>query len=87
MNLTPSPIFSPTATAAKVLDLTEKLVEEGSLTTLMITHNLKDAIRCGNRLIMMNEGQIILDIEGEAKKNLTKRELMDRFESDRMLLS
>jgi putative ABC transport system ATP-binding protein len=75
------------ATAAKVLDLTEKLVEEGRLTTLMITHNLKDAIRCGNRLIMMNEGQIILDIEGEAKKNLTKRELMDLFESDRMLLS
>ena len=75
------------ATAAKVLDLTEKLVGEGQLTTLMITHNLKDAIRCGNRLIMMNEGQIILDIEGEAKKNLTKRELMDRFESDRMLLS
>ena len=75
------------STAAKVLDLTEKLVEEGSLTTLMITHNLKDAIRCGNRLIMMNEGQIIFDVEGEAKKNLTKRELMDRFESDRMLLS
>ena len=70
-----------------MLDLTEKLVEEGRLTTLMITHNLKDAIRCGNRLIMMNEGQIILDIEGDAKKNLTKRELMDRFESDRMLLS
>ena len=75
------------STAAKVLDLTEKIVGESALTTLMITHNLKDAIRCGNRLIMMNEGQIILDIEGEAKKNLTKRELMDRFESDRMLLS
>lgn len=75
------------STAAKVLDLTEQLVAEGQLTTLMITHNLKDAIRCGNRLIMMNAGQIILDIEGEAKKSLTKRELMDRFESDRMLLS
>jgi len=75
------------STAAKVLDLTEQLVAEGQLTTLMITHNLKDAIRCGNRLIMMNAGQIVLDIEGEAKKNLTKRELMDRFESDRMLLS
>jgi putative ABC transport system ATP-binding protein len=75
------------STAAKVLDLTEKIVGESALTTLMITHNLKDAIRCGNRLIMMNEGRIVLDIEGEAKKNLTKRELMDRFESDRMLLS
>lgn len=74
------------STATKVLDLTEKLVEENHLTTLMITHNLKDAIRIGNRLIMMNQGHIILDVSGDEKKNLTKRELMDRFESDRMLL-
>ena len=74
------------ATAAKVLDLTEKLVTENRLTTLMITHNLNDAIRIGNRLIMMDAGRIILDVSGEEKKVLTKRELMDRFESDRVLL-
>ena len=75
------------STAAKVLELTEQLVEENQLTTLMITHNLKDAIRIGNRLIMMNQGQIVLDVSGEEKKSLTKKELMERFESDRMLLS
>ena len=75
------------ATAKKVLEITDRIVEENRLTTLMITHNMSDAIRHGNRLIMMDEGHIILDISGEAKKKLTKRELMDRFESDRMLLS
>ena len=61
----------------------------------MITHNMKDAIAHGNRLIMMNEGKIILDVEGEEKKKLTKRDLMDKFaeiagsqiESDQILLS
>ena len=83
------------ATAAKVLELTDRLVEEGKLTTLMITHNMKDAIRHGNRLIMMNEGKIILDIEGEEKKNLTKHDLLEKFaevagqaeETDEVLLS
>ncbi len=67
------------ATAAKVLEITDRIVRENQLTTLMITHNMKDAIRHGNRIIMMNEGQIILDIEGEEKKKLTKQQLIDLF--------
>ena len=67
------------ATAAKVLELSDQIVAENSLTALMITHNMTDAIRHGNRLIMMDQGRIILDIEGEAKKNLTKKDLMDKF--------
>lgn len=67
-------------TAAKVLDITETIVNREHLTTLMITHNMKDAIRHGNRLIMMMDGKIILDIEGEEKKNLTVRDLLDQFE-------
>jgi len=66
-------------TAAKVLELSDQIVEENKLTTLMITHNMKDAIRHGNRLIMMNQGHIILDIEGEEKKKLTKQQLIDMF--------
>lgn len=68
------------ATAKKVLEITDRIVEENNLTTLMITHNMKDAIRHGNRLIMMNQGKIILDIEGEEKKNLTKQMLMEMFQ-------
>ena len=67
------------ATAAKVLELSDSLIERNRLTTLMITHNMTDAIRHGNRLIMMNAGQIILDIEGEEKKHLTKQDLLDKF--------
>ena len=68
------------ATAAKVLEITDRIVEEERLTTLMITHNMKDAIRHGNRLIMMNQGRIILDIEGEEKQRLTKQALMELFQ-------
>ena len=83
------------ATAAKVLDLSDRIVAENQLTALMITHNMTDAIKHGNRLIMMNEGKIILDISGEEKKQLTKQMLMDKFaevagtqvESDQVLLS
>ena len=67
------------ATAAKVLELSDKIVQENSLTAMMITHNMKDAIVHGNRLIMMDQGRIILDIEGENKKHLTKKDLMDKF--------
>ena len=67
-------------TAAKVLEITETIVSRDHLTTLMITHNMKDAIRHGNRLIMMMDGKIILDIEGEEKKKLTVRDLLDQFE-------
>ena len=82
-------------TALKVLTLSARIVEENHLTTMMITHNMKDAIVHGNRLIMMNEGRIILDIEGEEKQHLTKRDLLDKFaevagmqvESDEVLLS
>ena len=83
------------ATAAKVLEISDRIVTENGLTCMMITHNMKDAIRHGNRLIMMNEGKIILDIAGEEKKQLTKRDLLDRFaalsgtqeETDAVLLS
>lgn len=83
------------ATAAKVLELSDRIVRENGLTALMITHNMKDAIRHGNRIIMMNEGRIILDISGEEKKKLTKADLLQKFaevagvqeETDQVLLS
>ena len=82
-------------TAAKVLETTEKIVNRDKLTTLMITHNMKDAIAIGNRLIMMNEGKIIYDVSGEEKKKLTTKDLLDKFkvtsgeefDNDRVLLS
>lgn len=82
-------------TAHKVLSLTEQVIAEGQLTALMVTHNMKDAIRLGNRLIMMHEGRIIFDIEGEEKKNLKVADLLKMFEeassgefaNDRMLLA
>lgn len=66
-------------TAAKVLALSDKIIEENHLTTLMITHNMKDAIAHGNRLIMMHEGRVILDIAGEDKKKLTVDDLLAKF--------
>lgn len=66
-------------TAEKVLNLTEKFISERNLTALMITHNMKDAIAHGNRLIMMHEGQIIYDVQGEEKKNLTVDDLLKKF--------
>ena len=82
-------------TAAKVLNLTEKIVNERRLTTIMVTHNMHDAIRLGNRLIMMHEGNIIYDVRGEEKAKLTVPDLLKKFEevsggelaNDRMLLS
>lgn len=82
-------------TAKKVLDLTEKIVAKDNLTTLMVTHNMKDAINIGNRLIMMNEGRVIYDVSGQEKKNLKVPDLLKKFEevsgedfaNDRMLLS
>ena len=67
-------------TAAKVLELTDKIVAENHLTTLMVTHNMKDAIAHGNRLIMMNNGKVILNISGEEKKKLTVEDLLQKFE-------
>lgn len=67
-------------TAAKVLEATDKIVEEHHLTTLMVTHNMKDAIRHGNRLVMMDEGHIILNIAGEEKSRLTVKDLLQKFE-------
>ncbi len=69
------------ATAAKVLELSDSIIRENQLTAMMITHNMTDAIRHGNRLIMMNEGEIILDISGPEKEKLTKQELMEKFAS------
>lgn len=82
-------------TAHKVLEITKKIVEKHNLTTLMITHNMKDAISFGNRLIMMHEGKVIFDIKGEEKKQLKVSDLLakfelvtnDEFSNDRMLLS
>ena len=82
-------------TAKKVLDLTEKIVAENNLTTIMITHNMKDAINIGNRLVMMNDGKIIYDVHGEEKKKLTTADLLAKFkltsgeelEDDKILLS
>jgi putative ABC transport system ATP-binding protein len=66
-------------TAEKVLNATERIVGESHLTTLMITHNMRDAIAHGNRLIMMNEGHIVLDVAGEEKKHLTVEDLLHKF--------
>lgn len=68
-------------TAAKVLETTEYIVNKDHLTTLMITHNMKDAIAHGNRLIMLNEGKVILDIRGEEKQKLTVEDLLHKFEA------
>ena len=82
-------------TAAKVLELTDKIVSEQKLTAMMVTHNMKDAIRMGNRLIMMHEGRIIFDVRDEEKKNLKVSDLLEKFgqtageefSNDRMMLS
>lgn len=82
-------------TAAKVLALSDKIIEENHLTAMMVTHNMKDAIAHGNRLIMMHEGKIIYDVSGEEKKKLKVSDLLAKFEevsggefaNDRMILS
>ena len=82
-------------TAAKVLEISDKLIEENHLTAMMVTHNMKDAIAHGNRLIMMHEGKIIYDVSGEEKKKLHVSDLLAKFEevsggefaNDRMMLS
>ena len=82
-------------TAAKVLETTNSIVTRDKLTTVMITHNMKDAIAHGNRLVMMHNGRIVIDVSGEEKKNLTVPQLLELFTrvsgveeaSDRMLLS
>ena len=66
-------------TAAKVLEITEMIVSENNITTLMITHNMRDAIKYGNRLIMMHEGRVIVDVSGEEKKKLTVEYLLELF--------
>lgn len=80
-------------TAKTVLEVTEKIVEENNITTIMITHNMRDAIKYGNRLIMLSSGKIVLDVKGEEKQNLTIDKLVKMFENsdveltDSMLLS
>lgn len=66
-------------TAAKVLEITDKVIAENNLTAIMVTHNMNDAIKHGNRLIMMNNGRIIFDVSGEEKKNLTVDDLLRKF--------
>ena len=72
-----------------MLQLTNEIVQEDNLTTLMVTHNMKNAIEYGNRLIMMDSGRIVVDIKGEEKKGLTVQDLLQKFEidNDAMLLS
>lgn len=82
-------------TAAKVLDATQRIVQKDNLTTLMITHNMRDAIAYGNRLIMMYEGHVVVDVSGEEKKKLTVEQLLNLFSQasgsdevdDKMVLS
>ena len=82
-------------TAVKVLDATTRIVEKSNLTTMMITHNMRDAITYGNRLIMMYDGRVVVDVSGEEKKNLTVERLLDLFSQasgsdeadDKLLLS
>jgi putative ABC transport system ATP-binding protein len=82
-------------TAANVLELTEQIVNANSLTALMVTHNMRNAIQYGNRLIMMYDGRIIYDVSGEEKKKLQVKDLLEKFEiasgeefaNDRMMLS
>ena len=82
-------------TAAKVLEATQRIVEKSNLTTLMITHNMRDAIAYGNRLIMMYDGHVVVDVSGEEKKNLTVEQLLNLFSqasgsdeaNDKLLLS
>ena len=82
-------------TAAKVLEATEKIVRKDNLTTLMITHNMRDAIAHGNRLVMMYDGHVVVDVSGEEKKKLTVEQLLNLFSQasgsdeadDKLLLS
>lgn len=79
-------------TSAKVLELTEKITRENNQTTVMITHNMKDAVTYGNKLIMMSEGKIVFEASGEEKRNLTASDLLEKFktigdENDRIMLS
>ena len=82
-------------TAAKVLELSDQIVAESHLTTMMVTHNMKDAIQHGNRLIMMHDGRIVIDVSGEEKKQLTVPQLLELFNKvsgsdeadDKLLLS
>ena len=82
-------------TAKKVLELTEEFIKKDKLTAFMVTHNMNDAISYGNRLIMMKEGNVVYDVRGEEKKNLTVKDLLEKFSiingnegaNDRMLLS
>ena len=82
-------------TAAKVLEITDKLIADNNLTAMMVTHNMNDAITHGNRLIMMHDGRVIFDVSGEEKKNLTVDALIakfsetsgQQFSNDRALLS
>ena len=82
-------------TAAKVLAISDKIIQEHQLTAMMVTHNMKDAILHGNRLIMMHEGRVIYDVSGEEKKQLQVADLLKKFEevsggefaNDRMMLA
>ena len=82
-------------TAKRVLDLTEQIVDEQNLTAMMVTHNMKDALNIGNRLIMMHSGRVIYDVSGEEKKKLKVEDLLRKFEeasggefaNDRMMLA
>ena len=81
-------------TARKVLELSEQIINESGLTSMMVTHNMRDAIRYGNRLIMMHDGRVVIDVSGEEKAHLTVESLIEKFSevsgsdevSDRLVL-
>ena len=97
VNITPADIFAHVDGGVPniLLELSDRIVEENHLTTMMVTHNMNDAITHGNRLVMMNAGKIIFDVEGEEKKKLTIGDLLEKFEtitgeemaSDKLILS
>ena len=66
-------------TAELIMELTDKIVKEKNLTTIMVTHNLRYAVEYGNRLLMMHQGQIVMDLKGEEKENLKVEDILDRF--------
>lgn len=74
--------------ASKILDLTEKFAQKSNMCTLMITHNMKDALKYGNRTILMQDGKVVMDIKGEERQNMTVEKLIAKFsiDNDRMLL-
>ena len=72
-------------TSAKIMEITQEVIKENNITTLMVTHNMKHALECGNRLLMMHEGQVLFDIKGKEKRELTTEKLMEMFSNSNII--